>query len=251
VPDGQTKPKLPGDLKQRIWNAEVGFWRKNVWDPAVQIYDRAMQLMYNQDADVSDAATSSTRFNKTSDNPPVYVHYDRFVRVSLSLTYYFGLVYQRQSGGHQTLDYETFAGGFQALVDGGAFNPNAKDLDGQPLNVTIATNRDGVCRRYYDQIQADHEMIKRVFVKGHLQVDANQNVTVPAFRDPCDGFLNIRPEVVTELVCEQHLRWGCCLFGAGPDANGDVMHFDLGGDFGIFPFDASKVPATLNRQPGT
>ena len=48
-------------------------------------------------------------------------------------------------------------------------------------------------------------------------------------RNPQDGILNLRQEVVVELVSGQGLRWGGCMFGN--DVSGDMQHFDLDGHY--------------------
>jgi hypothetical protein len=240
VPKGQSRPPLPDPLRTKIRNAKLKFWQDKIWGPAIETYDRAMNLFYAEKADVHDVATDPKRFDEIS------THVNRFARVHFALQSYLGFVFQDKRT-HKVVDFDSFADQFETNVTVGGFHPNAKDLDGQPLNITIATNRDDVCKKFYAAIQNDHDALKLVMVNGSCRINADGTVTAPSSRDPCNGFLNFRPEVVAELAGTQKLRWGCCMFGAGPDGSGDVMHFDLGTHFG----NNGVAPDTLNKQPGT
>jgi hypothetical protein len=243
---GKKAPDLPKDVSSKIKAAKKAFWMKNKWQPGVEIYDRAMNLFEGKAAEVYTAVSSKTAMSKNTENPPVYAHYDRFARVSHALVHYFALVYGGNAK-HSVPDRNAFADTFSGLVTSCKFPPGANDLQGGVLAASIVSSKQAVSDRFYDQIIEDHEMIKRIFVAGSLIVNDDLSISLPggAQRDPCHGFLNIRPEVVTELVCEQQLRWGTCLFGGDIDADGDVMHFDLGHHFGMpLPF-----PTTIPKPP--
>lgn len=74
-----------------------------------------------------------------------------------------------------------------------------------------------------DQIAFDHEALRKTMLFGDWEVKAGRIVNASTTRDPCNGILSLRKEIVTGLRVSG-TRWGAGDFG--PRASGDVMHFD-------------------------
>jgi hypothetical protein len=79
---------------------------------------------------------------------------------------------------------------------------------------------------WYRQILRDYETVRIPMVFG------TPSLTPAQTRNPANGFLTLREEVVTTLggdpplvLVNPLMRWGVCDFGAS--ASGDVQHFDL------------------------
>ena len=82
---------------------------------------------------------------------------------------------------------------------------------------------------WYQQILRDYELVRIPMMFG-----SPPSLTPASTRNPANGFLNLREEVVTMLggdpppflaLTNPLMRWGVCDFG--PTASGDVQHFDL------------------------
>jgi hypothetical protein len=248
--NGQATPAVAA----QITSAKLTFWTSHIWQPAIDAFDRASNLFLGQAADLHDVASASDRFTNIKAN------YDRFARVSLALKNYFGLVYgfgPKIFPHAGTVSVGTFVGQIQAGLSQGWIPPGSSDPSGVALS-TYTTAQPTNPQRFMQRIQDDHAAVELVTVIGSCQISATGVVTAPTTRDPCLGFVNFRPEVVAELAGDfnstpasvlrgQQLRWGCCMFGPGPDASGDVMHFDLTTHFGT----GGVVPNNVNKQPGT
>jgi len=81
----------------------------------------------------------------------------------------------------------------------------------------------------YLRMLRDYELVRVPMVFG--QPSARPGST----RNPANGFLDLRRELVVSLVDIGHLRWGACDFGAAE--SGDMQHFDLGDHGGYTPSD--------------
>ena len=82
-------------------------------------------------------------------------------------------------------------------------------------------------RQTYFRILRDYEHARIPMVKG------TPKARPPVTRNPTRGFLHMIEAVVVALVDVGRLRWGAIDFG--PQASGDVHHFDLGGHGGFAP----------------
>jgi hypothetical protein len=247
-------PLQPDSLKNGIRAAKMKFWTDHIWAPAIAVIDHAMQLFYNEDkADLHDVTLDPQRHKE------INVHYNRFSRASQAVRWYIGLPYNYlgDSSKHAVVQPDVVAQTLRTYLSQSQIHPDARDVDGAPLNTSLAANPNAVAKKFIDRIVVEHEILRLVMVNGSCQISADGKVSAPSSRDPCNGFLNLRPEIVAELsggdfgdkviTVGQKLRWGCCMFGPGPDSSGDVMHFDLWTHFG----NGGIATAALNRHPGT
>jgi hypothetical protein len=74
-----------------------------------------------------------------------------------------------------------------------------------------------------DQIVADHEAVRKTMLFGGWEVKGGRVVGATTTRDPCNGIMSLRREIVVGLRITG-TRWGAADFGVG--SSGDVMHFD-------------------------
>jgi len=112
-----------------------------------------------------------------------------------------------------------------------------KEIDGAVLDIRAfiandvfaATHPDGPFvgqeRDIFYRMLRDYEMVRIPMVYGA------PSATPGSTRNPLQGFLNLREELVVAMTDVGGLRWGASDFGA---ESGDIQHFDLG-------FDANPV----------
>jgi hypothetical protein len=99
------------------------------------------------------------------------------------------------------------------------FNPFDKDTDDTRKKL----------KSFHDRAPRLHDQCRPAMVRGSCTFSGGVVGMPEGTRDPCNGFLDIRKEIVvaiaTRLQGTQCVRWGGCNFG-GDD--GDRQHFDLG-----------------------
>lgn len=199
---------------------------------AVEACDRAVQFVLgsNHHADLS------IRVNDT-----IEVTYDRFATVSNCLVEYFGYVFSD----HLIVINRPPIPLVHELFDG---DPAFDQISGLELgSVGADKGADGEARKrafghleqvmserrwrdvhpgwlqpeqQYWQILRDYELVRIPMLHG------NPSQPVERTRNPARGIVDLRREVVIELVRTGRMRWGASDFGARQ--SGDVMHFDLG-----------------------
>ncbi|WP_394849744.1 hypothetical protein LZC95_20105 [Pendulispora brunnea] len=197
-----------------------------VWKPGVDVYDRAYSLYYGTPADVKDDPKGTAIEDTVK----------RFQRVHFALMLYFGYVFQRT----KQRTFDEFSALFLASYDGNnGIHPEASGPGGKGLlSEAMAGDQDGTLHAMYDQIVRDRDNIRLVTVVGKVTItdDGKDGIaTLPGGtqRDPTRGIMNLRGELIVELVQTAKLRWGGVMFGAvGTYGSGDMMHFDLGTHLG-------------------
>ncbi len=74
-----------------------------------------------------------------------------------------------------------------------------------------------------DQIVDDHETVRQTMLFGNWRFQGGRVRDASSTRDPCNGMLSLRREVVVGIR-ESGTRWGAADFGGRE--SGDIMHFD-------------------------
>lgn len=187
---------------------------------------------------------SAFRAQKPNENETVAEAYDRFFDAHNTLVAYFDLVYSgktatslpatttrplRELGTFQNPQPGTFFG--MASLYRGGYLPKLPSNEKELLEL-------------HEQVQADYAALRLVMVTGSLSNAkdnpgfASSGLNFELSRDPARGFLRIRKPIA--VILREHLaRWGAIDFG--PNASGDIMHFDRGSE--------AAVATTLDPNP--
>lgn len=219
-------PKID-QIKAALGRAKTDILKALVWKPAVEVYDRAYSLYGGTKANVADHK------NKTSAEG-IEETVQRFQGVSFAVALYFGFAFKAA----KQRSFEEFSALFENSFDNedGGIHPNATLGTGENLAAAMAANRDRTLHALYDQIVRDRDIIRLGIVIGHVEITddgADGKASLPTKapqRDPTRGLLNLRGELIVELV-RSGLSWGGTMWEIGKDGSGDMMHFDLRGHF--------------------
>ncbi|WP_166351888.1 hypothetical protein [Phytoactinopolyspora limicola] len=189
---------------------------------AIEVCDRAVRLAFTS----SDRADLSIRVNDS-----IETTYNRFATVSNCLVDYFAYIFSD----HLTTIRRPPIPRVHTLFDG---DPAFQQIRANEISVdkdhavfqfeTLFSDPHWQeahpgwmsAEEQYWQMLRDYEMVRIPMLRG----DPRRPITET--RNPARGFLDLRGEVVCELVRTGRMRWGASDFGAR--ASGDIMHFDLG-----------------------
>jgi hypothetical protein len=199
-------------------------------EPAVEVYDRAVQFMGSpsDDADVGGRSAGES----TSDV------YDRFAFVSQQLISYLAFACKSdlpRINRTPVASVETVA---TTVLD--ALPTTERRDKGQAVNdlsdfMTSVEFQNfhpawpNTVEEQYYRILRDYELVRIPMVFGPPSLSPQMT------RNPVRGFVNLRKEIVVAMCDAGGLRWGASDFGSAE--NGDVMHFDLGSHGGFTPSD--------------
>jgi len=191
---------------------------------AVAVYDRAVAFTLSE----QDRADVSIRVNDT-----IEVTYDRFRLASDCLAFYLSHVF---TWGDRIWVRRTPIGNAHELPDGhaafGAIGDDELWAQANAIELLEETMGDAewlgshpgwawTPETQYWQIIRDYEAVRTPMLKG----SASQPV-IRETRNPANGFMDLRRELVIALVSVGGMSWGASDFGSR--ASGDMMHFDLG-----------------------
>jgi hypothetical protein len=187
-------------------------WNKvHVWEPCIEIYHRAYLFLLGRRANPC----------KVAGNPSK--SYDVFKELHDTLRKYFGYRYPKGGNGppfKATGLPETSEDEFIARVKkeaGSALKAGKLYLDKKETPLSDATDDD--LKKAFAQIAEDRAQMRYGMVSADMQfVGGEINPDAVNYRDPCNGVLGLKKEVVVAL-CNTGLRW------LGQDL-GDMMHFD-------------------------
>ena len=209
----------------------------------LNVYDRACQMYTGQPADPS---PDLKRAN-------IETSFLRFHLISNSLCIYFDKVYNRsgfRKGVGSSCSVDVFKSRINDALsenmidaDGTYFDPEPLTPDGQQFanrkfsdilsNTASGSEGDQFLNYLYNRIIDDFATMQYNSVSGSVILNDDGSLGFSdgqaVQRNPQDGILNLRQEVVVELVSGQGLRWGGCMFGN--DVSGDMQHFDLDGHY--------------------
>ena len=218
-----------------------------IFRPVVEVYDRACELVYGK------GTTADAHWNDPGDKETAFDAFLRFEKIDLALKWMLRLCYTPISANLNLLEDGTFNGAKAPPMPRHDPVPLAEfaqrlrerwdqDPAFQKLHPELASGikdpTGAPLASLYQTIIADHATLRLGWVRnsptpvmtGTGKAAVMTGAVAKVSRDPCNGFLGLRPWVVSVLRDKQRLRWGLVDFGS---ESGDVMHFDLGQKEGL------------------
>ncbi|HSI75140.1 MAG TPA: DUF4157 domain-containing protein [Lunatimonas sp.] len=213
--------------------------------PAVEVYDRAMNFVRIQPTALSMADVGNRRTGETATEA-----YRRFHTVSEALRVYFGLVfhtnYERVTR-RPIVNPETASETVLLSIP----TTERKDEASAVADITTFMADPGWIREHpsyplsareqFFRILRDYEVVRKPMLRGSPSTQPSDT------RNPALGFLHMPEHFVVAMMDQGNLRWGACEFSRR--ANGDIHHFDMTAPYRTpAPVPAAGTDAVPDRE---